>query len=60
MNDDTLENWDRILRSSVPDAFKKATSPVGAVQSYIACLEQALKERGVEPMDEATAIYLRN
>lgn len=34
-----LETQDRLLRSSVPVPFKDATSPVGAVQSYIAELE---------------------
>ena len=32
-------NMDRLLRCSVPDRWKSCTSPVGAVQSYIAELE---------------------
>ncbi len=36
-------NWDRILRSSVPERHKGCTSPVGAVQNYIVELEQALE-----------------
>ncbi len=38
-----LADDDRILRSSVPERWKHTTSPVGAVQSYIAELEQRLK-----------------
>lgn len=36
-----LAEWDRILRASVPERWKNCTSPVGAVQSYIAELERA-------------------
>jgi hypothetical protein len=50
---------DRILRSSVPDHWKACTSPIGAVQSYIAELEQALIRRGVDldtlPAEQAEA-----
>jgi len=34
-----VEESDRLLRASVPDRWKGCTSPVGAVQSYIAELE---------------------
>jgi hypothetical protein len=37
-----MGEWDRVLRSSVPDRHKGCTSPVGAVQNYIGELEQAL------------------
>lgn len=37
------EDEDRILRASVPERHKGCASPIGAVQSYIAELEQALK-----------------
>ena len=39
-----LAEDDRLLRASVPDRWKTCTSPVGAVQSYIAELEQQLAE----------------
>jgi hypothetical protein len=38
------DDGDRILRSSVPDRYKACTSPIGAVQSYIAELEQRLEQ----------------
>jgi hypothetical protein len=34
---------DRILRASVPEQFKGATSPIGAVQNYIVELEQIVR-----------------
>ena len=34
-------HMDRLMRASVPDQWKSCTSPVGAVQSYIAELEAA-------------------
>lgn len=37
---------DRVLRASVPDRHKGATSPIGAAQSYIAELERALDVAG--------------
>jgi len=37
-----LAEWDRLLRASVPDRWKKTTSAVGAVQAYIAELELQL------------------
>lgn len=37
--DERADEEDRILRSSVPERHKGCTSPVGAVQSYIAELE---------------------
>jgi hypothetical protein len=37
--------WDRLLRASVPERWKGCTSPVGAVQSYIAELERAAEPR---------------
>lgn len=43
-----MEAWDRVLRSSVPERWKGCASPVGAVQSYIAELEEALISRGVD------------
>lgn len=43
-----VEDMGRILRSSVPERHKGCASPVGAVQSYIVELEQALIERGVD------------
>jgi hypothetical protein len=38
---DEIARTDLLLRASVPEPFKQATSPVGAVQSYIAQLEAA-------------------
>ena len=37
-------HMDRLMRASVPDQWKSCTSPVGAVQSYIAELEAANAE----------------
>lgn len=37
--DAALDDQDRVLRSSVPERWKDCTSPVGAVQGYIAELE---------------------
>jgi histone H3/H4 len=39
-----IQDWDRILRSSVPEQHKDCTSPVGAVQNYIAELEEQIQE----------------
>jgi hypothetical protein len=33
---------DKLLRASVPERWKGTTSPIGAVQNYIAELERAL------------------
>jgi hypothetical protein len=41
---DTLSDYDKILRGSVPERWKGCTSPIGAVQSYIAELEQRLAQ----------------
>ena len=38
--EEAISTDDRILRSSVPERWKDCASPVGAVQSYIAELEQ--------------------
>ena len=38
------EDEDRILRASVPEKWKHCASPIGSVQSYIAELEEMLKE----------------
>jgi len=40
-----LARMDSILRASVPDRWKTCASPVGAVQSYIAEMEQQLEAR---------------
>lgn len=42
------DDADRVLRSSVPERWKGCTSPIGAVQSYIAELEDALTARGID------------
>lgn len=38
--EEAISTDDRVLRSSVPERWKDCASPVGAVQSYIAELEQ--------------------
>ena len=38
------KDTDRILRASVPEEFRKATSPVGCAQNYIVSLEQRIEE----------------
>ena len=49
---------DRIMRASVPDRWKSCTSPVGAVQSYIAELELECERLRVvaPPVPEPTLI----
>lgn len=37
-----LDEWDRILRSAVPDEHKGCASPVGAAQNYISDLETSI------------------
>lgn len=46
---------DKLLRCSVPDRWKSCTSPVGAVQSYIAELEEANAEL-LEALKESQAV----
>lgn len=47
-----LDEIDRLLRASVPEPFKSAASPVGAVQGYIAELEgRIMHEAGVASVD---------
>lgn len=46
-----LAEWDRILRASVPERWKHCTSPVGAVQSYIAELERATQAAAPDAED---------
>jgi hypothetical protein len=43
-----VEGTDRLLRASVPDRWKDCTSPVGAVQSYIAELEAEVERLRTE------------
>lgn len=45
------EDWDRILRGSVPDRYKDVTSAVGAVQNYIAELECHLTKLGIDVLN---------
>ena len=47
---------DRILRSSVPERWKDCTSPIGAVQSYIAELQVAIAAI-VQAADRVERIY---
>lgn len=44
--EEAISTDDRVLRSSVPERWKDCASPVGAVQSYIAELEEALQRSG--------------
>lgn len=39
-----VAEWDRLLRDSVPERWKHATSPVACVQNYIAELEGKVPE----------------
>ena len=51
-------NMERLMLSAVPDRWKSCTSPVGAVQSYIAELETANEEL-LEALEKIRAIELQ-
>ena len=51
-------NMERLMLSTVPDRWKSCTSPVGAVQSYIAELETANAEL-LDALEKIRAIELQ-